>query len=260
MRLLFATLTLMLGFLGLANKASGAAQIGTSSFVEVCFDNKAFCSVLVIDRLKGTVHVNVYPTLGYNVPLDDDYGVKVQTVSAANYSYLKSAGMETLDLTMDQISEYYASNGVIDSIDKKIEREYDKCVWNTISCGTGLLGAMMTSGWALIPAAINCKLSRMACQDALAVKAQLEQLRLNELERIRQEEEAAKKEKDAANGGAPSGGGSGGSASTGGGQGGWFGPGASNPSRGGTVTITEAPPGPMPGAVGGGVGRRPILQ
>jgi hypothetical protein len=251
----FVTALLLFGSFSFVEKASAAVQIGNSFFTEMCVDNREFCSVLVINPVKGEVSVNVYPHLGYNVPTGVDFeGIRVGPASAASYNSLKALGLETLDTTIEELlSVYQARQAELDQIDGKIAAEEEKCLWSATSCGSGLVGAVASRRfWGLIPAAINCRRERMSCQDAQAIKSELRRQRQVLLEEIKkEEEEKAKAEKEAAKKD-----GGGGGEREGGRPSDTRAPGSREavPTRGSEVTIRESrPTGGVP------LGRRPVL-
>jgi uncharacterized membrane protein YgcG len=236
-------LALFLGYSGIANAAS--------NIYEVCFDDlgqcvkaasyNGFMSFLIVkSELFNAMNPDVIREFAKN-------GVTFQSVTDARYDSIAATQLRVSTL-----------GTLLDEIEQMSDAEFDArisgvaCYAATVTCIGGAGIAIVTAGSGIFMSAIACVGAGPTCLQATRA--------WNKWQKEQDKKLQESKAKEAANGGeSREGGGGGGGASIGGGQGGWFGPGTSI-SSGGTVTITEAPPGPMPGAIGGGVGRRPILQ
>lgn len=235
-------LALLFAFSGIANAAANV--------YEICFDDLGECvkavsyngfmsQLIVKSDLYSTVNPEVVQEFRKN-------GVTFQSVTPERYAAISApqARVSTLGTLLDEIEQMS-------------DAEFDAriagfgCYAATVTCIGGAGIAIVTAGSGIFMSAIACVGAGPTCLQANRAwhKWQKEQ------DKKLQESKA----KEASNGdgsGGASGGGSGGPAS--GGQGGWYGPGTPGGSYTGTVTTSEAPPGPMPGSGGTQIGRRPI--
>jgi hypothetical protein len=239
-KLLFAFL---LAFSGIANAAANV--------YEVCFDDLGQCVKAV--SYNGFMSQLIVKTELYNAVAPDvinefrKNGVTFQSVTDARYNAISAtqARVSTLGTLLDEIEQM--SDAEFDARINGVA-----CYVATVTCVGGAGIAIVTAGSGIFMSAVACVGAGPTCLQANRAwnKWQKEQ------DKKLQESKAKEAANGEGNGGGANGNGSGAPAS--GGQGGWYGPGASIPGGGGTVTITEAPPGPMPGSGGTQIGRRPI--
>ncbi len=175
--LLFTVLVASLSF---GDKASALIVENNVSYTEICFNGSTFCGVVSFVMNRGIARISASP--GYTMPKDFDYRVTVSPLNITWYNTLKSKGMETANMTVEQFKEQATSG-----YDRQIQHNSDKCLWEGIGCGGGLVAAMLTSPWGIPLALAACKVARLDCEDLDAANVELGQKRLDLLEQLKSE-------------------------------------------------------------------------
>ncbi|WP_176736295.1 hypothetical protein [Oligoflexus tunisiensis] len=230
-----------------------AAKSFAGTYQEICYSDSDFCAKIVDHNgflAQIVVTKDDYDTLDPALVREfQSAGVIFQAVTNERYNALPAPTIHRESASADA-----------DLIDGMSDEEFDvtmntlSCLGAAFGCASGIAGSISTGGAALFFAGLSCGLAPTSCLQAR--RSYIKWKRWQE----KKQKESREKQGTSEGGGATGGGGGSGGASTGGGQGGWYGPGGSVPSGGGTVTVSEAPPGPMPGSGGTSIGRRPILH